>query len=536
MLHRLRSLGLSTRVLEAGDGLGGTWFWNRYPGARCDIPSLEYSYQFSEELQQEWQWTERYATQPEILKYLNFVADKFDLKKDIQLNTRVETAAFQDAQNAWSVRTNDGETLRCRYFILATGPLSSPYIPNIKGLDQFSGRILRTSTWPKEKADFTGRRVGIIGTGSSGLQAIPVIAEQAKSLTVFQRTAAYSVPANNYPLSPVAQQKIKADYTSLRKRARENFFGVDQVSPTQSAMEVPPEERAAKYEEGWNAGGFAFMFSFYDLVLNQESNDTAADFVRGKIKQIVRNPKVAEALFPKQAIACKRMCVDIGYYETFNRSNVTLINLQSSPISEITDRGLRTMDQEFEFDDLILATGFDSITGPILKIDIRGHDGAELKEKWAKGAATYLGLSSAGFPNLFMINGPGSPSVLANMVTAIEHHAEWISKCIETATAAGNSRIEATTQAESAWTEHVAAVSSATLFPSCNSSYLGANIPGKPRVFLPYAGGFPAYLQKCTEFASNGYEGFSFSQPSSHRGEADGSRRQKHNDLFVENK
>ncbi len=509
--HRLRDLGLSFVVIEAGDGIGGTWHWNRYPGARCDIPSIEYSFQFSSALEQEWNWSERYATQAEILKYLEFVADKFDLRKDILLSTRIESAKFDASKNRWSIQTNVGRSFESSYLILGTGPLSSPKNVDISGIGSFAGRVLRTSSWPREEIDFTNRRVGIIGTGSSGLQAIPIVAKKAKSLHVFQRTPTYSVPANNYPLDSQMREKIKSEYAAIRERSRQNYFGVDLPAPTKSALEVSPEERRATYEACWKAGGFAFMFAFYDLVLNKEANDTAAEFVRSKIREIVKDPRVAEALSPSQPIACKRMCVDMGYYETFNRSNVTLVDLRSTPIAEITQQGVRTVSENIEIDDLILATGFDAMTGSIVKMDIQGRNGIELKQKWAHEPSTYLGLASNGFPNLFMVNGPGSPSVLSNMVPSIENHIDWISDCILHARSLGSGIIEATSEAERAWTQHSAAVAAGTLFNSCNSWYLGANVPGKTRAFMPYVGGYPAYLQKCSDVAKNGYEGFSFS-------------------------
>ena len=499
--YRFRELGLSSIVLEAGDGIGGTWHWNRYPGARCDIPSVEYSFQFSAGLQQEWSWSERYASQPEILNYLEFVATKFDLHKDILLNTQVQSASFDAATKLWSVRTASGRILQANFFVLGTGPLSSPKRVDLPGVESFTGRLLRTSTWPKEKIDFANRRVGIIGTGSSGLQTIPIVAKQVKSLHVFQRTATYSVPANNYPLESNLQKKIKSEYAAIRERSRQNYFGVDLPSPTKSALEVSPEERKAVYESCWQSGGFAFMFAFYDLVLNKEANDTAAEFVRSKIRQIVKDPKVAATLSPQQPIACKRMCVDIGYYETFNRDNVTLVDLQATPIVEITTQGLRTSTQSIELDDLILATGFDAMTGSVVKMDIQGRSGKQLRDKWEQGPKTYLGLACSEFPNMFMINGPGSPSVLSNMVPSIENHVDWISNCITHAKRIGSRTIEATVEAESAWMQHSAMVASGTLFNSCNSWYVGANVPGKARVFMPYVGGYPAYLQKCNEVA-----------------------------------
>ena len=507
MLHRVRGLGLSARVFEAGSGLGGTWFWNRYPGARCDVESMEYSYQFSGELQQEWEWTERYASQPEILRYLNHVADRFDLRCDIQLDTRVKSAAFDAAAGRWRIETADGERVSARFCIMATGCLSSRNTPKFKGLDSFAGPMFHTGNWPHERVDFTGKRVGVIGTGSSGIQAIPLIAEEAAHLFVFQRTPAYSVPASNRPLDASVQRRVKADYGGLRERAGQMPFGFDIRFTGKSALEVTEEERRAEYEDRWEQGGLPFLGAFADLLFSKEANDTAAEFLRGKIREIVRDPRVAEALTPRQVVGCKRLCSDTGYYETFNRPNVTLVDVGSSPIEEITRNGLRTKDAAYELDCIVFATGFDAMTGALMNIDIRGKAGITLARKWAEGPRAYLGVATAGFPNLFIITGPGSPSVLSNMVPSIEQHVNWISACVGYMRKHDFGRIEPTVEAEDAWVSHVNEVAGLTLYPSCNSWYLGANVPGKPRVFMPYLG-FPPYVQKCDEVAANGYEGF----------------------------
>ena len=510
MLHRLRNLGLSARVYEAGSEVGGTWYWNRYPGARCDVESLEYSYGFSEEIEQEWEWSERYAAQPEIVAYLNHVADRFDLRGDIQLDTRVEAATFNKETNDWTIRTDKG-TARAPFCIMATGCLSSTNTPNFKGKDSFAGATYHTGKWPHENVDFTGKRVGIIGTGSSGIQSVPVIAEQAAHLYVFQRTPNFSVPARNMPMDPEFQRRIKADYRGFRENLRDLPIACMRPPGEESALEATPQERQAAYEEAWQRGGLSFLGTYSDLITNKQANDTAAEFVRAKIHEIVDDPLVADMLSPDHIIGCKRPCSDSGYYEAFNRSNVTLIDLTRTPLDAITPAGIKTTSAEYDLDCIVFATGFDAMTGSLNRIDIRGRDGQQLKEKWAPGPATYLGLQTVGFPNLFTITGPGSPSVLANMVTGVEQHAEWISDCIAYIREHGYERIEPTAEAEQAWVIHVNEVADTTLYPTCNSWYMGANIPGKSRVFLPYIGGFPTYERKCKEVVANDYEGFAFS-------------------------
>jgi cyclohexanone monooxygenase len=510
MLHRLRQMGFSARVLEAASGVGGTWYWNRYPGARCDIESMQYSYQFSDALQQEWEWTERYATQPEILRYANHVADRFDLRRDIQFDTRVSAATFDEAQARWLIDTHRGERVTAAACVMATGCLSAPNTPDFKGLEAFRGERYHTGRWPHEEVDFSGKRVGVIGTGSTAIQAIPVIAQQAEQLFVFQRTPHYTIPAHNAPLDPEFQKAVKANYTSLRARAKQMPNGVDFGYNDLSAMEVRPEERQREYETRWAHGGVAFMGAFKDLLANQEANDTAAEFVRGKIRQTVRDPDLARALSPRYIIGCKRLCVDTGYWETFNRSNVTLVDVGRTPIGEITRRGIRANGSEYPVDAIVLATGFDAMTGALLRIDIRGAD-RTLADKWREGPRAYLGLALAGFPNLFTVTGPGSPSVLTNMLPSIEQHVDWIADCLAYMRCRGLRRIEASPEAEDAWVEHVGAVAGKSLRSVCNSWYIGANVPGKARVFMPYIGGFPAYVQKCNEIAAKGYQGFALS-------------------------
>jgi cyclohexanone monooxygenase len=510
MLHRVRRLGLAARVYEAGSGVGGTWFWNRYPGARCDVESMEYSYQFSESLQQEWEWTERYASQPEILRYIEHVVERFALGDDIQLNTRVTQAAFDEASGRWRLETASGEQMVARFCIMATGCLSAANMPDFPGRDSFRGRILHTGHWPHQPVDFSGERVGVIGTGSSAIQAIPLIADQAAHLYVFQRTPNYSVPAQNRPLDPDEQRRIKADYATLRQSGGQMPFGFDTRSTESLAVEASPDERRAEYEARWAHGGLPFLGSYADIIFSREANDTAAEFIRDKIRGIVQDPQVAALLTPTTVVGCKRLCSDSGYFETFNRPNVTLVDVSQAPIEVMTPDGLRTSAESYALDSIVFATGFDAMTGALLRIDIRGVGGLTLAQKWAAGPRTYLGLATAGFPNLFIITGPGSPSVLSNMVPSIEQHANWIARCLNDLAARGANRIEPTLEAEDAWVAHVNEVAATTLYPSCNSWYLGANIPGKPRVFMPYLG-FPAYVEKCEAVVANGYEGFALS-------------------------
>jgi len=509
MLYRLRELGLSARVFEAGADVGGTWYWNRYPGARCDVESMQYSFSFSDELQQEWRWTERFAGQPEILRYASHVADRFDLRRDIQFGTRVASAVFNEAAGRWLIDTDRGDRVSAAFCIMATGCLSAGRVPDIAGIDGFGGKSYHTGQWPHEGVDFTGQRVAVIGTGSSAIQSIPVIAEQAAHVFVFQRTPNFSVPARNGPLPPAYEHEWKSSYTERRQRARTLKSGIIYDFGETSALEATPEERQREYEARWQTGGISLLSAYNDLVVNKASNDTAAEFVRDRIRSIVSDPAVAEMLLPtNHPIGTKRICVDTGYYETFNRSNVTLVNLRTSPIEAVTQGGIRTQDAEYAVDSIVYATGFDAMTGSLLRVDIRGRDGMTLAQKWAEGPRTYLGLMTAGFPNLFTITGPGSPSVLSNMIVSIEQHVEWIAGCLAYLRSHGIACMEATAAAEQGWVAHVNEVAYQTLYPQANSWYMGANIEGKPRVFMPYIGGVGAYRQTCDTVAANGYEGF----------------------------
>lgn len=517
-LHYLRKLGFAVRVLEIAKDVGGTWYWNRYPGARCDVASLEYSYQFSEELQQQWHWSEKYAAQAEILEYANHVADRFDLRRDIQFNTHVSAMHFSAANPSasnqggggvgWRITTDNGEIFQAQFCIMATGCLSSNNIPDFPGLDDYQGLLLHTGQWPHQEVDFAAKRVGMIGTGSSAIQIAPLIAAEADSLMIFQRTASYSIPAHNASMDADHEKTIKADYARFREQNSQRYAALNNNPNSVPALEVSAAERESNYQQRWEAGGLPFLASFSDLATSLEANKTAAEFIRNKIRGIVKDPIVAELLCPQTVMGCKRLCVDSDYYQTFNRDNVSLIDVNACPIERITSAGIKTANQEYEFDVLIMATGFDAMTGALLRIDIRGRDGLSLRKKWRDGPKNYLGLTVNGFPNFFTITGPGSPSVLANMIVAIEQHVEWIGDCLQHLRANSVSTIEASSKAEDHWVRLVNKIANKTLFPSgCNSWYTGANIPGKPRIFMPYLG-YPSYVEKCEQVASTGYRGF----------------------------
>ena len=509
MLHRIRKMGYSALVYETGKDVGGTWYWNRYPGARCDVDSVDYQFSFSDELQRGWAWKERYAEQPEILSYLQYVADTLDLKRDIQFETRVERAIYDSENGLWKVSTSTG-CITAKYCISAVGCLSATQVPSFKGLDKFQGDWLHTGNWPHEPVNFRGQNVGLIGTGSSGIQSIPIIAKEAKTLTVFQRTANFSVPAHNANYSDEFVENYKESFLEIRRAATRTDFGNSTWSSKPSALEIPERERNSVYEDYWALGGAQFMVAFEDMLTDVEANDTAAEFIRNKIRSIVKDPEIAKLLLPTDhPIGTKRLCVDTDYYDTYNRENVTLVNVKDKPILEITENGLRTAEALYTFDVLVFATGFDAMTGPLTNIDIRGRNGIKLSEKWSDGPETYLGLSVAGFPNFFTITGPGSPSVLSNMALSIEQHVEWISDCIDWLEKAGGRTIEATGNAAKNWVEHVNAVADTTLYPLANSWYMGSNIPGKPRVFMPYVGGVGTYREECDQVANQGYTGFS---------------------------
>jgi len=512
MLRKLREEhGMSVQVYETGDGVGGTWYWNRYPGARCDSESYMYCFSFSKEMLQDWNWSGKYPEQPEILSYLNHVADRFDLRRNIQFNTRVTSARFLEDANLWEVETDQGDRVTSQFLITGIGCISSGNVPDIKGLDSFQGEQYHTGSWPHEEVDFAGKRVAVIGTGSSGIQSIPVIARQAEHLTVFQRTPQYTIPARHGTIDRKFLEKtVKPNYDDLMERARWSTGGFPMDRDERSALEISAAERLEIYEASWAEGGIRFLStSFKDVSTDRRANDTMAEFIRKKIREMVQDPETAEKLMPTDhPFGSKRPLIDTDYFETYNRENVELVDIRHSPIQEITPKGIRTDDQEFEFDMIVFATGFDAMTGTFFKMDIRGRDGLPLKEKWSEGPKTYLGLQTAGFPNMFMITGPGSPSVLSNMPVSIEQHIDWIADLLQHMREHDIKSVEAETDAEKAWVVHVNEVAEPTMFMQANSWYLGANIPGKPRVFMPYAGGVGTYRKKCNEVADNGYEGF----------------------------
>ena len=509
MLHSLNKLGLKTLILEEGKGVGGTWYWNRYPGARCDVQSIEYSYSFSDELQQEWEWSHKYSTQPEILEYANHVADRFNLREHIRFNERVLSAEYVENSKIWKLETNSGNIYQSRYCVMATGSLSSINKPKFPGIDSYTGDWYITGKWPHEKIDLSGKTVGIIGTGSSAVQSIPILAENSKHLTVFQRTANYSIPANNKPLDPEEIRYVKDNYFSIREKQRQGKAGVAfNNMGTKSALEVSKEERLNEYQKRWDMGYSGFISAYTDIGINEDANETAAEFVRSKIREIVKDPVKAEILSPKNAIGCKRLCADTNYFETYNKENVSLIDVNETPIVSLVPEGVKTTEKIFNFDVVVFAIGFDAMTGALLSINIKGKNGKQLTNKWSEGPRSYLGLCIEGFPNMFTITGPGSPSVLGNMMVAIEQHVEWITKCIKDMESDGKTEIEAQEDAENEWMDHIEEVATHTLRYSCNSWYVGANVPGKKRVFMPYIGGYDVYREKCNEIASEEYSGF----------------------------
>jgi cation diffusion facilitator CzcD-associated flavoprotein CzcO len=512
MLHRLRdTLGLSTRVYEAGDDVGGTWYWNRYPGARCDSESYYYSFsdRLSEELLQEWTWSERFASQPEILRYLQHVADKWDLRKDIQFSTRVTAAAYDEATSRWAISTDDGSWVTAKFLITAVGCLSAANLPEFEGRASFQGEQYHTGLWPHDGVDFTGKRVAVIGTGATAVQAIPEIAEQAAHVYVLQRTPNYDIAGGNGPLTEEYVRETKANYKEIWQTTRETSFGFPYDAPDRTALSVSEEERQRIFERAWAQGGFRIGLTFNDLLVDSEANETASEFLRTKIRERVHDPEVAEMLVPKDhPFFTKRPPLENGYYDTFNRDNVTLVDVRRSPIETITPRGVRTRDAEYEVDSIVFATGFDAMTGTLFKMGITGRGGVPLQEKWAEGPRTYLGVATHGFPNMFMITGPQSPSVLSNMPVSVEQHADWIADCLKYMREHNLDKIEPLPEAEDDWVDHHNAVAQATLLPMANSWWVGANIPGKPRNLYPYVGGVGNYKKICDEVAAHGYDGF----------------------------
>ena len=515
MLKSLRDkLGLKAKVFEMGDTVGGTWYWNRYPGARCDSDSYIYVCSWDKQALQEWEWSERYPEQPEILRYLEYIAKRHDLKRDMQFGTKVTGAEFDEKTNLWTVHTDKGDSVTARYVITAVGTLTTTNMPNFKGLENFKGKWYHTSRFPHTGVDFTGKRVGVVGTGATAVQAIPEIAQQAKQLTVFQRTANYCVPARNGKVDPEVTKARKADYENIIKRTRESFFGQEHYFIMKSAMEATKEEREAEFDKKWDAGGFAFWLANYqDMFFVEEANELCADYIRRKIRKTVIDQKIADRLMPKgHHYGCKRQPLDTNYYETFNKPNVQLVDAtMDGAIEEITEKGIRAGGKEYEFDIIVFATGFDAMTGPLKALNLKGRNGITLDKVWADGPHSYLGVSVAGFPNLFTLTGPQSPSVLTNMPVAIEQHVEWVADCIAHMDKTGKKSIEATPKAQEDWVAHVNGVVNMTLMAKANSWYMSANIPGKPRAFLPYLDpeGVGGYTKRCAEIAAKGYEGFS---------------------------
>ena len=508
-LHKLRSQGLTVRVFEAAPDVGGTWYHNRYPGARCDVESVDYCYSFSDELQQEWTWTEKYATQAEILSYLQWVADRLDLRRGITFNTRVTSATFDEQALRWRVTTDTGEVVHARFCIMATGPLSAALTPDFRGLDTFAGEVYHTAYWPHDGVDFTGKRVAVIGTGSSGVQSIPIIARQAEQLYVFQRTPNYSVPAGNRPLTDEEIADVKANYAERRRLSWRSGGGSPHIMHPKLTLEASPEERRAAFEKRWELGGVLFSKTFADQMTDLAANEEARKFYEEKVRALIDDPEVAELLIPDDhPIGTKRICTDTNYFTTFNRPNVKLVSVRKTPIESIDEGGINTSETHFDVDVIVLATGFDAMTGTLAKIDIAGRGGERLSDDWSAGPRTYLGLGVDGFPNLFMVSGPGAPAVLANMVLHAEAHINWISDCIAYLDEHGYAAIEATPDAVDNWIAECNQRADATLFPKANSWYLGANVPGKPRVFMLFIGGFAVYLDICAEIADAGYKGF----------------------------
>ncbi|SOX53883.1 NAD(P)/FAD-dependent oxidoreductase [Mycobacterium ahvazicum] len=509
-LHKLRSNGLTVKVFEAGPDVGGTWYFNRYPGARCDVESVDYCYSFSDELQQEWDWSEKYATQAEILRYINWVADRLDLRRDIVFNTRVTAAVFDEESQRWAVTTEAGHRITARFCVMATGPLSAAMTPPFAGLDSFAGAIYHTATWPHETVDFTGKRVAVIGTGSSGIQSIPIIAEQAAHLYVLQRTPNYSVPAGNRVLTDDDRARVKADYAERRRLSWRSGGGSPHIAHPKLTMQASPEERRAAFEQRWDLGGVLFSKTFSDQMIDQAANDEARKFYEEKVRAVIDDPAVAELLIPTDhPIGTKRICTDTNYFQTFNRPNVTLISVRNTPIESVDASGITTSDAHYDVDVIVLATGFDAMTGALAKIDIVGRGGKKLRDAWSNGPRTYLGLGVDGFPNLFVVCGPGAPAVLANMVLHAEANVDWIADSIKYLDDHGYTAIEATSDAVDNWVAECARRAESTLFTKADSWYMGANVPGKPRVFMLFLGGFGSYLDICNAVAEAGYKGFS---------------------------
>lgn len=521
MLHKLRDMGLSVVALEAGDSVGGAWYWNRYPGARCDVESLVYCYTFSPIVDEEWKWSERYATQPEILRYMNFVCDRLDLRKDIRFKSRLVQAKFDETTELWTFKTENGDTYRARDFISSAGPISAPIWPDIPHRDTFKGEVYHTALWPNEEPDFTGKRVAVIGTGSSGTQLIPIVAKQAEQLTVFVRTAGFFANANHRDLTDDDYKWWNENKERVRTRLKTSeIVGSGDLMMNEEMLgtrhkpgsDFTKEERKQVLEDRWQFGGATMPRAFLDIMTNIELNEEVGDFLREKIVSIIDDPETAEVLTPRNLyFGTKRICVGNQFYETFNRPNVSAMAVKKTPIERFTEKGLVIDGKEHEFDVVICASGFDALTGALTVIDIQGVDGKNIKDTWAQGSSTYLGIGVADFPNLYMIGGPGSPSVLVNVVMANEHQVGWISDLIKYKRDNGYTRVDVQPAAQDKWAQTVQDVIKGTVFTSADSWYTGANVPGKPKQILAFAGGIIEYTNACDAVAENGYEGFTFS-------------------------
>jgi cation diffusion facilitator CzcD-associated flavoprotein CzcO len=518
-LHRVRELGLSVRVFEAGAGVGGTWYWNRYPGARFDSESWTYGYSFSDELLREWEWSEHFAAQPETLRYCNFVADKLDLRRDIEFGSRIRAAAYDEAANEWEIQSEAGRRTRARFLITAIGPLSAPTMPTIPGIETFRGESYHTGTWPHRAVSFAGKRVAVIGTGATGVQAITEIAKTVGHLTVFQRTPNWCAPLHNRPIDEATQAHIKATYPEIFAVCRNSFGCFIHDADPRKALEVSPEVREAFYEKLYREPGFGiWMGNFRDVLINKEANVTITEFMRRKIRERVRDPRIAEKLIPtNHGFGTRRVPLESGYYEVFNRTNVRLVDLRETPIERITPGGIKTSDAEYDFDMIVYATGFDAIVGAFDRIDFRGLGGRRLKDKWSDGPRTYLGLQIESFPNLFTLVGPHNAATFCNIPRCIEQNVDWVTALLRHMRARGYTRVEATAEAEHDWTEHVHETGRRMLFTQVDSWMMGinSNVAGRQkRTFMVYAGGAPKYRERCDEVASSGYVGFAFRSPA----------------------
>jgi len=509
-VHRLTKAGYKVRAFDKAPGVGGTWYWNRYPGARCDIESLTYSYSFDSDLQREWKWPQRYAEQPDLLRYIEHVADRFDLRKHYSFSTSVESAVFDESDGRWKIRTSTGEEVSTQFFVMATGCLSVPLEPKFKGLEQFKGERYFTSRWPHEKVNFTGKRVGVIGTGSSSIQASPLIAKEAEQMVVFQRTPQFAIPAWNRVMSDEEMRSAQENYEEIRRLVRQSEVGIAYEGPTIGAKQADAEELEKQLDFAWKRGGYLMLAAYPDLVTDLESNEIVSKWVKNKIRERIKDPKTADKLMPQYPMGAKRLCVDTNYFETFNRDNVSLVDLRESGIESFTDKGIRMENgTEYQLDAVVFATGFDAMTGALLAFDIRGRQGQSLRDKWKEGTKNYLGVTVSGFPNMFMITGPGSPSVLYNMVSSIEQNVDFVFDTIDHLRKNGYASIEAKEREENAWTKYVVWISTQTIYTKVKSWYTGGNVAGKPVGFMPYAGGGTTYFEYVRQVIDDGYRGFS---------------------------